>query len=142
MSDEEWLRLPDEGERCAVSGLSRTSLAELLEETDSTTGEKCVASFTKKKPGATRGIRLINKKSLLQYLQKIAASQVGLQWADHITNPHGYSLEEVLKDRELFLMFIGDDNKIPDEAWEAGSLSSRQTRLAALVATGTLIPTR
>ncbi len=66
MQDEEWIRFPDEGERCETTGLSRTSLAEILDEADPETGEKFILSMVKKKPGAKRGIRLINKQSLLR----------------------------------------------------------------------------
>lgn len=56
MKDEEWIRFPEEKERCEMTGLSRTSLAELLDEVDPETGEKLIVSMVKKKPGAKRGI--------------------------------------------------------------------------------------
>lgn len=120
-------------------GLSRTSLSEILDETDPATGEKCVVSLLKMKTGAKRGLRLINKQSLLGYLQRMAATQNGLRWADRITNPHRYELDEVFGDRELFGLCLGPDNLVTDEDWAAGKLSSRRGRLMTLGAAGVLV---
>jgi len=90
MSDTEWLRLPEEGKRCTVTGLSPSSLTELLNERDPETGELLIRSIIKKKTGAKRGIRLINKRSLLNYLDLAADNQSGLVWAPHIVNSHDY----------------------------------------------------
>jgi hypothetical protein len=141
MDDDCWIRLPDEGERCKVSGLSRTGLSELLEEADPLTGEKYVISLRKQKPGATRAVRLINKKSLQDYLRRTAEDQRGYQWASHITNPHCYSIDDVLSDVELFLCFLGPDNEVTERDWSIGKLSSRRARLAALLAVGSLVQT-
>jgi len=141
MKDEEWIRFPEEGERCETTGLSRTSLAEILDEADPETGEKLILSMVKKKPGAKRGIRLINKRSLLEYLERSAAAQNGLKWADHVANPDGYQVDEVLESRVLFELFLGPENSVSAEEWEAGGLSSRRARLVALVNTGVLIKT-
>jgi hypothetical protein len=141
MDDDFWIRLPEEGEKCKISGLSRTGLAELLEEADPVTGEKYVLSLRKQKPGATRAVRLINKKSLQDYLRRTAEDQRGYQWASYITNPHGYSIDDVLSDVELFLCFFGPDNEVTEKDWNIGKLSSRRARLAALLAVGSLVPT-
>ena len=141
MDDDCWIRLPDEGERCKISGLSRTGLTELLEEADPVTGEKYVLSMRKQKPGATRAIRLINKASLLAHLESLAEKQRGYEWAPHITNPHGYKVDEVLSNLELFKCFLGEDNEIMEIDWDTGKLSSRRTRLEALLAVGSLIRT-
>lgn len=141
MKNEEWIRFPDEGERCETTGLSRTSLAEILDEADPETGEKLILSMVKKKPGAKRGIRLINKQSLLDYLKRSAAAQNGLRWADHVANPDRCGVDEVLENRILFELFLGPDNHVPDEAWEEGNLSGRKARLLALINAGVLIRT-
>ena len=141
MDDDCWIRLPDEGERCKISGLSRTGLTELLEEADPVTGEKYVLSMRKQKPGATRAIRLINKASLLAHLESLAEKQRGYEWASHITNPHGYKVDEVLSNLELFKCFLGEDNEIMESDWDIGKLSSRRTRLEALLAVGSLVRT-
>lgn len=139
MDDEAWIRLPDEGERCKVSGLSRTGLSELLEEADAVTGEKYVLSMRKQKPGATRAVRLINKASLLAYLDRMAQSQRGYQLAPDVPNPHDYTIEEILSDIDLFQIFIGSDNDITHEEWDIGKLASRRSRLAALLSVGILV---
>ena len=141
MDDEAWIRLPDEGERCKTSGLSRTGLSELLEEADPVTGEKYVLSMRKQKPGATRAVRLINKASLLAHLESLAEKQRGYEWAPHITNPHGYKVDEVLFNLELFKCFLGEDNEIMECDWDIGKLSSRRARLAALLSVGSLVRT-
>ena len=141
MEDDSWIRLPEEGEKCKISGLSRTGLSELLEEADPVTGEKFVLSMRKQKPGATRAVRLINKKSLLDYLRRTAEEQRGYQWAPHVTNQHDHSMDDILSDWDLFQCFHGPDNEITHEDWDIGKLSSRRARLAALLEVGSLVRT-
>jgi hypothetical protein len=45
MDNEEWIRLPPEGQKCPVTGLARTSLSEILKERDPQTGELFVLSL-------------------------------------------------------------------------------------------------
>lgn len=61
--DSRFIRLPKTGERCPVSGLSRSSLSELI------ASGSVVSKSIKAKPGAKRGIRLIDRESLVRYLQ-------------------------------------------------------------------------
>ena len=68
LADAEFIRLPKPRARCPVSGLSRTTLCELLD-----TG--VIKGVTIRKPGALRGIRLIVKQTLLDYLYGLAAKQ-------------------------------------------------------------------
>src|SRR5437762_9396255 len=72
LRDAEWLRLPLPGARCPLTGLSRTTLIELGDR-----GE--IVMKRVRKPGATRGIVIINKQSLLAYLDRLepTASSVG-----------------------------------------------------------------
>jgi hypothetical protein len=59
--DAEWLRLPLPGARCPPTGLSRTTLLEL--------GDRGLITLKRiRKPGAARGIVIIHKNSLLDYL--------------------------------------------------------------------------
>ena len=61
ISESEFLPLPRPRERCRFSSLSRTGLVELLDS-------GAIKGVTIRKPGATRGKRLIVKKSLADYL--------------------------------------------------------------------------
>lgn len=141
MDDEAWIRLPNEGERCKISGLSRTGLSEILEEADPDTGEKYVLSVRKKKPGAIRAVRLINKASLLAYLDALAEKQRGYEWAPDLPNPHRHTVSDVVSDFDLFWCFIGEDNDITRRDWDIGKLSSRRSRIAALLSVGVLVRT-
>jgi hypothetical protein len=57
----EFCRLPRPKTRCPITGLSRTSLIELVDE-----GK--VRAVRLRKKGAARGVTLINRQSLLDYL--------------------------------------------------------------------------
>ena len=67
IADCEFLSLPRPRERCRFSNLSRTTLVELLDR-----GE--ITGLTLRRPGATRGKRLIVKRSLADYLYGLAKS--------------------------------------------------------------------
>jgi hypothetical protein len=58
----EFIRYPKLGDRCPLTGLSRTTLAELVES-----GEVRAAKIRKK--GSLRAITLIHRESLLSYLR-------------------------------------------------------------------------
>lgn len=64
----QYLRLPKPGERCPVSGLSRAKLNQLILASERNNFRPPVASRSVKEPGATRGVRLIVRASLLKYL--------------------------------------------------------------------------
>jgi hypothetical protein len=64
--DAEFLRLPPAGGRCPLTGLSRTSLIELADR-------GLINIKRVRKPGATRGIVLVQKASLLAYLYSLGA---------------------------------------------------------------------
>jgi hypothetical protein len=66
----EWVRLPKPKTRCAYSGLSRTTLVELIERRE-------VRSITLRQPGATRGIRLFHLPSLNAYIARLDFDQNG-----------------------------------------------------------------
>ena len=64
LAEAEWLRLPPPRGRGRLSGLSRTSLIEL--------GERGAIKLIRvRKPGALRGIVLVQKSSLLAFLNSI-----------------------------------------------------------------------
>ena len=65
-----WLRLPRAGFRCPVSGLSRSSLAELVRPCERNDYRPPVESRLLKRKGASRGVLLISKHSLLAYIEE------------------------------------------------------------------------
>ena len=75
-SQAEFIRLPAPRTRCCLTGLSRTSLNELVES-------GAVRSVTLRKPGARRGIKLINRASLLDYLHGLEQEQTKGREARH-----------------------------------------------------------
>ena len=62
----EFTRYPRPGTRCPLTGLSRTSLVELVDA-----GK--VRAVRLRKKGAARGVTLINRQSLLEYLHSLEA---------------------------------------------------------------------
>ena len=70
VSNAEYLRLPAPRARCRLSSLSRTTLCELVER-----GE--IRAIKVRRPGAQRGVVLINRRSLLDYLHRLEAEQCG-----------------------------------------------------------------
>jgi hypothetical protein len=64
LGDAEWIRPPAPRGRCRLTGLSRSSLIEL--------GEAGAFKLIRlRKPGAIRGLILIEKQSLLNYLRSV-----------------------------------------------------------------------
>ena len=66
-----WIRLPKKKERCPYSGLSSTSLFELCVPTQRNGFKPPVRSVVEKKRHAVRGIRLINFRSLMDYVERL-----------------------------------------------------------------------
>ncbi|VGO18227.1 hypothetical protein [Pontiella sulfatireligans] len=64
----EWIRLPKPGERCIHTGLSRSTMNELVIPSDANDYLPPVRSAVIKKRGAMRGIRLISYDSLMGYI--------------------------------------------------------------------------
>ncbi len=64
----EWLRLVRPGERCPVSGLSRSTLVELVRPCERNGFRPPVEAKHLKRKGTSRGIVLVNRASLLAYL--------------------------------------------------------------------------
>jgi len=63
----EFVRLPRPKTRCAITGLSRSSLNDLI-------AEGKIRAVKLRKRGAARGITLINRRSLLDFLHGLEAS--------------------------------------------------------------------
>lgn len=59
----EFIRLPKAGEKCPVTGLTRTTLVELLEAAGGAIKVRYL-----RKPGATTGIKLIPRQQLIDYI--------------------------------------------------------------------------
>ena len=67
----EYVRLPKPGSRCPYTGLSRGTLNELVLPCDSNDRKPPVHSVVLKKRNAIRGIRLVNYRSLMEYLETL-----------------------------------------------------------------------
>ncbi len=65
-----WLRLCRPGERCPVSGLSRSTLAELCRPGPRNDYRPQIECRVLKRKGATRGVLLVNRQSLLDYINE------------------------------------------------------------------------
>jgi len=63
-----YIRLPKPGQLCEVSGLSRAKLNELILPSERNNFRPPVKSISLRKPGHTKGVRLIVRESLLAYL--------------------------------------------------------------------------
>ncbi len=64
----EWVRLPAPTTRCRFTGLSRSTICELVNPCEANGYNPPVKSVVLKKRGAIRGIRLVHLDSLLTYL--------------------------------------------------------------------------
>lgn len=66
LQDASWIRLPLPGARCPLTGLSRTTILEL--------GERGKITIKRiRKPHATKGIVVVNKRSLLDFIDSLPA---------------------------------------------------------------------
>jgi len=65
-----WIRIPAPGKAEPLTGLRRNVLYDLV-------NVRAVRSVSIKKPGAIRGVRLIETRSLLAYLDLLAVQQAG-----------------------------------------------------------------
>ena len=68
----DWIRLPRAGEKCPYSNLSRSTLNNLILPCKANKNVPPVKSAVVRQKGATRGVRLIHRASLMAY---IAAGQ-------------------------------------------------------------------
>ena len=73
----EWLRLPAPGKAEPFTGLRRNVLYDLI-------NARLVRSVSIKKPGAIRGVRLIEARSLFAYLGNLADEQANTPKAERL----------------------------------------------------------
>lgn len=73
----EWIRLPAPGKRCLRTGLTRGSYNDLI-----FADPPKIKSVVVKRPGATRGVRLIHWQSVRCYLHDLMKEQLA-SGADH-----------------------------------------------------------
>lgn len=66
-----WLRLPRAGQRCPVSGLSRSGLVELVRPCERNDYRPQVAARHLRRKGTQRGVVLIEVASLRAYLDSL-----------------------------------------------------------------------
>jgi hypothetical protein len=67
----EWVRLPKPGRRCIHTGLSRSTLNELVIPCEVNNFLPPVKSAVIKKRGAMRGIRLVSYDSLMAHIESL-----------------------------------------------------------------------
>jgi hypothetical protein len=119
-----FIRLPRAKTRCSYTGLSRTSLNELVVPCAANDFAPPVRSYVKKKRGAARGIRLVDLGSLLSYLRSLSTGGTSVG--------HGESPSLFNPDKEL------NSNSVPPSAVERGQPigSTKPASFAANVAGG------
>jgi hypothetical protein len=78
LQTEDWHRMPKPGDR--LQGMSRTTLLEVIQ--DPASG---VRSAVIRKPGRTRGLRLIYMPSLLAYLNRLSGIDPAQQEPEEVT---------------------------------------------------------
>jgi len=81
-----WIRLPKYGDRCEFTGLSRSTLAELIRPCKSTGENARVEAKTIERSGATRGITLINLKSLLDFINAQPSPKMHTETEEDLNN--------------------------------------------------------
>ena len=64
----DWIRLPKTGQRCPYSNLSRSTLNNLILPCKANKNRPPVRSSVVGQEGATRGVRLIHRASLMEYI--------------------------------------------------------------------------
>ena len=65
----EWIRLPQNGQRCQHCGLSRSALNQLILGNPTNGGRPQVVSFCLRQRGSRTGIRLVSYDSLKAYIE-------------------------------------------------------------------------
>lgn len=66
----EFLRLPPAGTQCPHSGLKRSKMNELVLPSELNGGKPPVKSFVLRRKGSRTGVRLIDYKSLVDYIRQ------------------------------------------------------------------------
>lgn len=66
----EFLRLPPTGQKCPVTGLTRSFLNSLVLPTEQNGFKPPVRSFTLRRKGCARGVRLVDRADLIRYIRE------------------------------------------------------------------------
>ncbi len=126
----EWIRLPKPKERCAITSLSRTGLSELCRAIDES-GAPVVKTVRLKKPGAKREVLLINRASLLRFLEAKANEQAAparFRLAPE-TSFARFTEYQIAEKRDLWTWAVNPPFFPEAHEWFVGRLSSVDTRL-------------
>lgn len=70
----EYIRLPRTGSRCPITGLSRAKMNELILPCKENSFKPVVRSYSLKRPGQIRGVRLISLPDLIRYITSQSAN--------------------------------------------------------------------
>lgn len=65
----EFIRLPKVGQQCPFTGLTRSGMNTLILPTPLNSGRPPVRSFTLRRKGSRTGVRLVDFKSLVEYVR-------------------------------------------------------------------------
>jgi len=66
----EFLRLPPPGQKCPVTGLTRSFLNSLVLPCEQNGFKPAVRSFTLRRQGCARGVRLVDRADLIRYIRE------------------------------------------------------------------------
>lgn len=73
----EFERLPSRNGRCGITGLSRSSVEELVRPSEKNNFNPPVKAKYLRKPGALRGVWLIPRQALIDYINGLPSSAGG-----------------------------------------------------------------
>jgi hypothetical protein len=73
--EDEFLRIPSRGEKCPITGLSRTSVEEIVVPSKKNNFNPPVRARLRRKPGKLRGIWLIPRQEYIRYFNKLPTSR-------------------------------------------------------------------
>jgi hypothetical protein len=133
----EWIRLPKPKERCPFTSLSRTTLSELCRTVDES-GNPIIKTARLRKAGATkRDILLINRRSLLDYLESKSSGPgpAAIRLAPDSAFPR-FTERQIAESRDLFLWAVNPPAFSQPHEWLTGKLASVETRLHMMNAVG------
>lgn len=82
-----WVRLPRPKQRCPITGLARSTLVEILRPGPRNDYRPPIASRVLKRKGASRGIVLINRQSLLAYIDGLPSPMGAAHQQDNVGGP-------------------------------------------------------
>lgn len=108
----DWIRLPRAGEKCPYSNLSRSTLNNLILPCKANKNCPPVKSSVVRQKGATRGVRLIHRASLMAYIEAGKETAFG-QDAKVSSNGSLHSLKERLSAITRVQTFSIGGNKKP-----------------------------